>query len=314
MGFGACTLEAVALNVDFWCGKRVLLTGHTGFKGAWLALILLQSGAELTGFSLKPPSSPNLFDLLGLAGEMDSQTADVRDLEAVRRTVRRANPEIVFHLAAQAVVRSGYDDPVTTYGTNVMGTVNVLECLRTSDSLKAAVIVTSDKCYANQEWIWGYRENEPLGGDDPYSSSKGAAELVAQAYRKSLYSSGVGIATARAGNVIGGGDWSKDRLVVDVVSAALDGREPMIRNPSAVRPWQHVLEPLNGYLRLAECLAGDPETYAGCWNFGPHDASGVSVEEVMEMLLGALDRPAVCSAACQDRRDNADAPRRCASL
>ncbi|HUZ48174.1 MAG TPA: CDP-glucose 4,6-dehydratase [Candidatus Dormibacteraeota bacterium] len=275
----------VTIDAQFWRGRRVLITGHTGFKGAWLSAVLLEAGARVTGFALEPATEPNLFTLLGLEREIDSHVGDVRDLEALRRVVRTAEPEYLFHLAAQALVADGYADPVGTYATNVMGTVNVLEAVRAIDPLRAAVVVSSDKCYENREWVWGYREIERMGGNDPYSSSKGAAELVVHAYRRSFFSSGPAIASARAGNVIGGGDWSKKRLVPDVVRAVLRGSELELRNPTAVRPWQHVLEPLSGYLLLARRAAEDPRAFAEAWNFGPAGMQQITVAEMAARLL-----------------------------
>src|SRR4051812_32894796 len=256
----------------FWRSKRVLITGHTGFKGAWLSLWLGELGAEVTGYALSPPSEPSLFQAAGLADRMHSTLGDVRDLSALRGAFRAARPELVLHLAAQALVRPSYDDPVTTFDTNVMGTVNVLEAARHEPSVRSVVVVTSDKCYENREWPWGYRENEAMGGHDPYSSSKGCAELVTAAYRSSFAKGRLGIASARAGNVIGGGDWAKDRIIPDFVRAVTQGQALRVRNPGAVRPWQHVLEPLAGYLLLAEHLYSEPQRFAEAWNFGPADS------------------------------------------
>ena len=275
----------MTIDAQFWRGRRVLITGHTGFKGAWLSAVLLEAGARVTGFALEPATDPNLFTLLGLEREIDSHLGDVRDLEALHRVVRTAEPEYLFHLAAQALMADGYADPVGTYATNVMGTVNVLEAVRAIDSLRAVVVVSSDKCYENREWVWGYREIERMGGNDPYSSSKGAAELVVHAYRRSFFSSGPAIASARAGNVIGGGDWSKKRLVPDVVRAVLRGCELELRNPTAVRPWQHVLEPLSGYLLLARRAAEDPRAFGEAWNFGPAAMQQITVAEMAARLL-----------------------------
>ncbi len=273
------------MNSEFWRGRRVFLTGHTGFKGGWMALWLQQLGAHLTGYALPPGKLPNLFGLAGVADGMDSCMADIRDVGAVTYAMQNAKPEIVIHMAAQALVRYGYQNPVETYGTNVMGSVNLMEAVRVSPSVKVVVSVTSDKCYDNKEWVWGYREHEALGGYDPYSSSKAAAELVTAAYRTSyLHDQGVAVATARAGNVIGGGDWSADRLVPDVLSAFSSGRTAHIRNPNAVRPWQHVLEPLYGYLSLAEQLYREPLDFAGAWNFGPREEDARSVGWVAEQL------------------------------
>ena len=262
-------------QASFWKGKRVFLTGHTGFKGAWLALWLADLGAEVTGYALAPPTDPSLFDTTRIKARVRHIEADVRDETTLTAEVRAARPEIVLHLAAQSLVRASYDNPVATYAVNVMGTVNVLEAVRKAEGVRAIVCVTSDKCYENRETDAAYREDDAMGGYDPYSSSKGCAELAVSAYRRSFFhpekiaAHGVGVASARAGNVIGGGDWAKDRLVPDLMRAFAAGQRPIIRFPDAVRPWQHVLEPLAGYLLLAERLwAGDPAAAAG-WNFGP---------------------------------------------
>ena len=273
------------MSFGFWVGRRVFLTGHTGFKGSWLALWLQQLGAHVTGYALAPGTQPNLFGLAGVANGMDSCLGDVRDGAALTRAIESAQPDIVIHMAAQALVRYGYQKPVETYATNVMGTVNLLEAVRACSSVRVVLSVTSDKCYDNKEWVWGYREHEALGGYDPYSSSKAAAELVTGAYRTSyLEAQGVAVATARAGNVIGGGDWAADRLVPDVLSAFARGRAAHIRNPNAVRPWQHVLEPLSGYLSLCEHLYRSPSDFAGAWNFGPRGEDAQPVRWVVERL------------------------------
>ena len=276
------------MNPGFWQGKRVLLTGHTGFKGSWLALWLQQLGAGVTGFALEPPTNPNLFDLAGIERGINSVVGDIRDTTALFRAFQTAQPEIVIHMAAQALVRHGYQHPMETFSTNVLGTVNVLEAVRACPSVRAVVSVTSDKCYDNKEWLWGYRETEALGGYDPYSSSKAAAELVTSAYRTSyLESQGVAVASARAGNVIGGGDWAADRLVPDVLQAFAQGRTVYIRNPDAIRPWQHVLEPLSGYLTLAEHLYVSGTSFSGAWNFGPLESDARPVRWVVEQLASA---------------------------
>lgn len=259
------------MNPGFWQGKRVLVTGHTGFKGSYLCLWLQDLGAQVVGYALAPPTDPSLFGAAQVADGMTSVIGDIRDLAHLQAVVAEQQPEIILHLAAQALVRPSYAAPVETYSTNVMGTVHVLEAARLAPSVKVVVNVTSDKCYANREWVWGYRENEPMGGHDPYSSSKGCAELVTAAYRASYWSQagGVQLASARAGNVIGGGDWAKDRLVPDLLTALGRGESALIRNPASVRPWQHVLEPLSGYLQLAERLWRDGAAFADGWNFGP---------------------------------------------
>ncbi|MDE2482509.1 MAG: CDP-glucose 4,6-dehydratase [bacterium] len=276
------------MTPHFWRGKRVLVTGHTGFKGAWLSELLLGLDAEVNGFALEPATTPSLFELLRLRDRMNSRIGDVRDRAALDVALREAAPSVVFHLAAQALVRQGYADPVATFETNVMGTVHVLEALRNVPSVEAVVVVTSDKCYQNREWVWGYRESDALGGDEPYSASKGAAEIVTHAYRASFLHERVGVASARAGNVIGGGDWSHDRLIPDLVQAVLSGRPPELRSPHAIRPWQHVLEPLGGYLRLAEHLVAARERFAGAWNFGPGVGDALTVETLARAFLAEL--------------------------
>jgi CDP-glucose 4,6-dehydratase len=272
------------MNASFWQGKRVFLTGHTGFKGSWLSLWLQALGAEVAGYALAPPTDPSLFEKADVAKGMTSTVGDVRDPEALDKAMAAHDPEIVLHLAAQPLVRLSYERPVETYATNVMGTVHLLEAVRKAGNVRAVAIVTSDKCYENREWIWGYRENEAMGGADPYSSSKGCAELVAAAYRASFFKTGAAIATARAGNVIGGGDWAKDRLVPDIL-AALDRKQKLvIRHPDAIRPWQHVLESLSGYLLLAEKLYNDGATFAEAWNFGPAPEDVQPVKWIVERL------------------------------
>ena len=262
------------MNSAFWHGKRVLLTGHTGFKGSWLALWLQSLGAQLTGYSLPPPSSPSLYDDASVGAGMRSIHGDVLDLDHLRNAMRELQPQVVFHMAAQSLVRRSYANPVDTFATNVLGTVNILESARANPALKAVVIVTSDKCYADREDRRPHKESDALGGHDPYSSSKGCAELVTAAYRDSFFSANgaalkVGVATARAGNVIGGGDWALDRLIPDAMRAASEGTDLRVRNPDSVRPWQHVLDPLCGYLELAENLCRDSERFSESWNFGP---------------------------------------------
>jgi len=291
VGFRQSTLEGLEMTPDFWSGKRVLVTGHTGFKGGWLCLWLRKCGASVYGYSLAPPTQPNLFDAAQVSRGMTSITGDVRDLEHLQRVFSEYQPDIIIHMAAQSLVRHSYSNPIETYATNVMGTVNVLEAVRLAKCVRVAVVVTSDKCYENREWIWGYRENEPMGGYDPYSSSKGCAELVISAYRRSYFGHkgydagdvGTAVASVRAGNVIGGGDWGKDRLVPDIMAAFIKGEAVVIRSPNAIRPWQHVLEPLNGYLGLAERLWTDAG-FAQAWNFGPHSHEAKPVCWIAERL------------------------------
>lgn len=278
------------MDLDFWLGKRVFLTGHTGFKGSWLGLWLQNLGADVTGYALPPSTDPNLFKEARVADGMNSIFADIRHLGELQRELAKAQPEIVFHMAAQPLVRYSYENPIETYATNVMGTVNLLEAVRHVSGIKAVVIVTSDKCYENKEWLWGYRESEPMGGFDPYSSSKGCAELITSAYRSSYFQEksyaehGVAIGSARAGNVIGGGDWAQDRLIPDIL-AAFERNEPvLIRNPQAIRPWQHVLEPLRGYLMLAERLYKCGPPFSGAWNFGPLDEDARTVEWIVRAM------------------------------
>jgi len=281
------------MNKLFWKSKKVLITGHTGFKGSWLSLWLQQLGALVTGYSLTPPTSPSLFDLAEVDKGMNSIEGDIRDFDCLLSTVKKERPEIIFHLAAQPIVHFSYKHPVETYSTNVMGVVNLLESVRKTEGVRAVINVTSDKCYENKEWVWGYRENESMGGFDPYSNSKSCSELVTFSFRNSFFSSkdhekhGVAIATARSGNVIGGGDWADSRLVPDCMKSWLEGETVTIRCPKAYRPWQHVLEPLSGYLQLAEKLYEDGDTYAEAWNFGPVDFNWNTVEYVI-MQLGSL--------------------------
>jgi CDP-glucose 4,6-dehydratase len=269
------------LSPDFWHGKRVLLTGHTGFKGGWLALWLQRLGAKVTGISLPPSTTPSLFELARISEGMDSNFCDIRDVDALSAMVATARPEIVFHLAAQPLVRASYREPLATVAINVMGTANLLDTLRRLDSVKVALMVTTDKVYHNNESFYPYRESETLGGHDPYSSSKAATEIIIACYRDAfLAQQGVAVASARAGNVIGGGDWSEDRLIPDAVRAWQSGQPLEIRRPNAVRPWQHVLEPLSSYLILAHKLWHQPEL-AGAYNFGPHTDTAASVRQVV---------------------------------
>ncbi len=278
------------MNPAFWSDKRVLLTGHTGFKGGWLALWLQAMGAKVVGFALAPPTSPSLFKVARVGQGMTSVIGDIRDLGALQAVFAEHRPEIVIHMAAQPLVRYSYQNPVETYSTNVMGTVHLLEAVRHSLGVKAVVNITTDKCYENREWVWGYRENEPMGGYDPYSNSKGCAELVSAAYRSSFFNAhhheqhGVGLATVRAGNVIGGGDWAQDRLIPDILAAFEQGKKVDIRNPHAIRPWQHVLEPLRGYLTLAERLFEHGANFAEGWNFGPNDEDAKPVGWIVEQM------------------------------
>jgi len=276
---------------SFWRGRKVFLTGHTGFKGSWLTLWLDGLGADVTGYSLDPPTHPSLFEQANVAKYLRSTRGDVRDFQQLKSAMAECRPDVVLHMAAQSIVRSGYDDPVETYSTNVMGTVHVFEALRQLKLPSVVVNVTSDKCYLNREWVWGYREDEPMGGRDPYSNSKGCAELVTTAYRESFFPPaaidrhGVALGSARAGNAIGGGDWTANQLIPDLIRAFLAGEPCSIRSPSAIRPWQFVLEPLNGYLTLAEHLAKDGPRFAGGWNFGPADADARPVSWVADTLV-----------------------------
>lgn len=278
------------MDPSFWKNKKVLITGHTGFKGSWLSLWLQCAGAEVVGFSLPPPTKPSLFESAHVAGGMTSCIGDVRNLDQIKTVISSHQPEIVFHMAAQSLVRYSYANPVETYETNVMGTVNLLEAVRRVGRIKVVVNITSDKCYENREWNWGYRENEPMGGYDPYSNSKGCAELLTSAFRNSFFNPaeferhGVALASARAGNVIGGGDWANDRLIPDIMRSILQKQPAIIRNPQAIRPWQHVLEPLSGYLLLAEKLWAEGPNYAEAWNFGPNDEDVKPVAWIADRL------------------------------
>lgn len=274
------------LNREFWQGKRVLVTGHTGFKGSWLLHWLKKLGAKVSGLALDPESERHLYVCTN-AGEglVNDFRIDLRNLPMVQDAIDRCSPEIVFHLAAQPLVRLSYDNPLETFETNVMGTAYLLDALRSATDLQAIVVVTSDKCYDNKEWVWGYRENEAMGGKDPYSASKGAAEILTASYRQSFFAQKqVGLATARAGNVIGGGDWAQDRLVPDIVGSFMKNEAAIIRNPHAIRPWQHVLEPLSGYMILAERLAEDPQRYGEGWNFGPNVDGIWEVRRIADFL------------------------------
>jgi CDP-glucose 4,6-dehydratase len=275
---------------SFWKERRVFLTGHTGFKGSWLSLWLHALGASVTGYALDPPTQPSLFEQAEVAGHMRSIYADIRDFPRLKSAIAECRPDVVIHMAAQSIVRRGYEDPIETYSSNVMGTVHLLEALRQIGQPCVVVNVTSDKCYENREWVWGYRETDPLGGHDPYSNSKGCAELVTSAFRDSYFRiedvgrHRVAVASARAGNVIGGGDWTSDQLIPDLMRAFFAGQPCLIRSPSAIRPWQFVLEALRGYLMLAERLAEDPGRFASAWNFGPAGADARAVSWIADEL------------------------------
>jgi CDP-glucose 4,6-dehydratase len=279
-------MEGVAMNREFWRGKRIFLTGHTGFKGGWLALWLADMDAEVYGYALTPPKEPNLFLVANLQAHIARSTiADIRDASALSQAMQVAQPDIVLNLAAQPLVRYSYVSPVETYAVNVMGTVNLLEAVRQIPSIKTVVNITTDKCYENREWVWPYRENEAMGGFDPYSSSKACSELVTAAYRRSfLEPAGIHLASARAGNVVGGGDWAADRLTPDFLRALDAGKSLIVRSPLAMRPWQHVLEPLSGYLMLAEKLFTEGQAFAEAWNFGPDEADTKPVQWIVEYL------------------------------
>jgi CDP-glucose 4,6-dehydratase len=287
------------LNHSFWKGRKVFLTGHTGFKGSWLSLWLESLGANVTGYALAPPTQPSLFEQAKIANAIRSIQGDVRDFSRLQGAIAECRPEVIIHMAAQSVVRRGYQDPIETYSSNVMGTVHVLEAVRQLKQPCAVVNVTSDKCYENREWVWGYRENEPMGGRDPYSNSKGCAELVTAAYRESFFPPGslerhgIAVASARAGNAIGGGDWTTDQLIPDLMKAFLAGQPCSIRNPLAIRPWQFVLEPLRGYLMLAERLTADGAHYASAWNFGPDEADAKPVSWIADKTVNSWGAPAL---------------------
>lgn len=281
-------LEIKSLFKGIYLNKRVLITGHTGFKGSWLTLWLNELGAQIMGYSLNPPTDPSHYEILNLG--IKSVIADIRDFQKLERTIKEFQPEIIFHLAAQPLVLYSYKHPVETYTTNVIGTINLLEACRKFKKVKAVINITSDKCYENKEWIWGYREIDPLGGYDPYSSSKGCAELVTNAYRRSYFNLKNGdkkttlIASARAGNVIGGGDWADDRLIPDLIRAINKHKKILIRNPNSIRPWQHVLEPLSGYLLLGQKLLESNSDFAEAWNFGPDDVEFINVLELIKRI------------------------------
>ncbi len=279
------------IDSQFWYGKKVLITGHTGFKGSWLSIWLASFGADVTGYALEPPTNPSLYNLSGIEKSIKSIIADIRDLKKLSEEIKKAKPEIVIHMAAQPLVRNSYIIPVETYEINVMGTVNLLEAVRNCETVRAVVNVTTDKCYENKEWIWGYRENEPLGGYDPYSNSKACSELVTSSYRNSFFNPiqfgkkhNVALASVRAGNVIGGGDFATDRLIPDIIKSFLNKEKVLIRNPHSIRPWQHIFEPLNGYLLLAKALYEEGIKFAESWNFGPDDSDAKSVEYIVEKM------------------------------
>lgn len=280
-------MSTLRLDRKFWQGRRVFVTGHTGFMGGWLCLWLTRLGARVAGYALPPPTRPSLFETVGLAERMCSMLADVRDLERLSAAIADFEPEIVMHLAAQPLVGQAYAAPVETFSTNVMGTVNLLQAVRHCASVQATVVVTTDKVYENREWPWGYRETDTLGGHEAYSSSKACAELVVEAYRRSYFEGKrrIGIVTARAGNIIGGGDWAANRLVPDAMRAFGARRPLTIRNPASVRPWQHVIEPVRGYLALAERLANEPDRWSGAWNFGPAEADSWPVAQVADEIV-----------------------------
>ncbi|MEZ2576027.1 CDP-glucose 4,6-dehydratase [Buttiauxella ferragutiae] len=279
------------IDKNFWQGKRVFITGHTGFKGSWLSLWLAEMGAELKGYSLQAPTEPSLFEMAKIGEVMESEIGDIRDFEQLRNSMQAFKPEIVFHMAAQPLVRLSYDEPIETYSTNVMGTVHLLEAVKQTGGVKAVVNITSDKCYENREWVWGYREHEAMGGYDPYSNSKGCAELVAAAYRSSFFNPtqyakhGVALASVRAGNVIGGGDWALDRLIPDILRSCENHQPVVIRNPHSIRPWQHVLEPLSGYILIAQHLYNDGVEFAEGWNFGPREDDAQPVEFIVDTVV-----------------------------
>lgn len=279
------------INPSFWHGKKVFVTGHTGFKGSWLCLWLEKMGAIVRGYSLPAPTEPSLFETASVSRRLVSEEGDIRDFFHLRESLNDFKPEIVFHMAAQPLVRLSYDEPIETYSTNVMGTVYVLEAIKQVGGVKAIVNITSDKCYENREWVWGYREDEAMGGYDPYSNSKGCAELVAAAYRNSFFNPekyrehGTALASVRAGNVIGGGDWAKDRLIPDILRSFENQKPVIIRNPHSIRPWQHVLEPLSGYLLVAQKLYTDGTAYAEGWNFGPNEMDATPVQSIVETMV-----------------------------
>jgi len=280
-------MEMLVMDKEFWRNKKVFVTGHTGFKGSWMSLWLKELGAQVTGFALAPPTSPSHFDLINLENKIDSHIGDIREIGFLKEVIYSCQPEIVIHMAAQSLVLDSYEDPIATYMTNVIGTLHVFEAVRQCSSVKTVINITTDKCYENKEWCWGYRENEPMGGHDPYSSSKGCAELLTKSYQKSFFTSdsGVNLASVRAGNVIGGGDWAENRLIPDFIKAIISGEPAIIRSPDSIRPWQHVLEPIAGYLILAEKMSSDVgRNFVGGWNFGPADIDVQTVSQISDKL------------------------------
>ncbi|HEX3084311.1 MAG TPA: CDP-glucose 4,6-dehydratase [Pyrinomonadaceae bacterium] len=293
--------------LESFAGKRVFITGHTGFKGSWLAFLLNQAGAEVKGYALAPESRPNHFELLNLKGKIDHVVADTRDAAALAESIETFQPEYVFHLAAQAIVKTSYEDPVGTFSSNVMGSIHLLEAVRKCESVRSLVYITSDKCYENVEWVWGYREIDALGGHDPYSASKAAAELAFSAYARSFFAArpALGAATARAGNVIGGGDWAAGRIIPDCIRAIADNQPVVLRNPGSTRPWQHVLEPLSGYLLLAARLRAAPQEFAGSWNFGPSTSDVRTVHAVAAAIIDKIGRGSIEIEGSQPRHHEA---------
>jgi CDP-glucose 4,6-dehydratase len=276
-------------------GKKVFITGHTGFKGSWLSYLLTELGAEVRGFSLEMDTNPNHFSLLNLKNKIDHIVGDITDISSLKIALNEFQPEIVFHLAAQAIVKYSYDEPIKTFNTNIMGSVNLLDSVKSCESVKSLVFITSDKCYENLEWVWGYRENDQLGGHDPYSASKGAAELIFSAYSRSFFEArnNLGTASARAGNVIGGGDWAINRIIPDCIRAIEKNIPIKLRNPNATRPWQHVLEPINGYLMLGALLYSNPDFYSGSWNFGPSTSEIRTVNEVANAMIEYIGKGSI---------------------
>ncbi len=291
------------MNLNFFKGKRILITGHTGFKGSWMTMLLLKAGAEVTGYALEPPTDPSLFKLCDLEKYIHSIRGDIRDLEHLRKCFTEAKPEFVIHMAAQPIVRESYKNPVNTYETNVMGTVNLLECVRRTPSVKSVLNVTTDKVYENREWFWGYRENESLNGYDPYSNSKSCSELVTDSFRKSFFEDrDIAISTARAGNVIGGGDFASDRIIPDCVRAVLSGKEIIVRNPNSTRPYQHVLEPLSGYLLILEKQYAD-RSLAGAYNIGPEERDCRTTGEMVALFCDEWKKQTGNKASWRDESD-----------